>query len=98
MKYAVLDVETTIYENGHPFSARNKLCLVGVRINGINHLFKIEYDEEPYGPNLDACSLLLSSVDVVVGFNCKFDLNWLARYGIFLPNHVRVFDCRIICF
>ena len=97
MKYAVLDVETSIYANGHPFSACNKLCMVGIRINGVNSLFKIEYDEEPYGEKLERIRNLVcgDAIDYIVGYNLKFDLNWLARYGIVLPPTTSVFDCQL---
>ena len=95
MRYAVLDVESTIYQKGHPFAERNKLCLVGIRVDGVNHIFDIEYSDEPYGEKLVLIQELLDSIDLVVGFNSKFDLNWLSRYGIFLANHVRVFDCQL---
>lgn len=93
--YAVLDVETSIYQQGHPFSARNKLCLVGIRLNNANHIFDIEYTDMPYGKSLGELSTIISKCSDIVGFNLKFDLNWLARYGIILPDHVRVFDCQL---
>ena len=94
--YAVIDVETTIFAKGNPFSERNKLCLVGVRINGKNETFRIEYDPtEPYAEALNQIRDCINSVDCVVLFNAKFDLNWLARYGIFLPESVSVFDCQL---
>ena len=96
MSYAVIDVETTIFQRGNPFSARNRLCLVGVRIDAINTLFEIEYDQTaPYGENLSELRRLVNSVDTVVLFNAKFDLNWLARYGITLTDSQKVFDCQL---
>jgi DNA polymerase I-like protein with 3'-5' exonuclease and polymerase domains len=93
--YGVLDVESTIFAKGSPFADRNKLCLVGLRIEDTNHVFKIEYDEAPYGDELSRLVRLMASLDCIVGFNIKFDLNWLARYGIFLPVATRVFDCQL---
>lgn len=95
MTYAVLDVESTIFQKGHPFSERNRLCLVGVRRNSINHLFDVEYSGTPYATKLNEIQDFLDNVDCVVGFNLKFDLNWLARYGVTLPDHIRVFDCQL---
>lgn len=94
--YAVIDVESTIFQKGNPFSERNKLCLVGVRTNETNQTFRIEYDPtEPYAEALNAIRAIINSVSCVVLFNAKFDLSWLARYGIFLPEHVLVFDCQL---
>lgn len=105
MRYAILDVETTIFAKGNPYAERNKLCLVGLRIKdttsvepAINYIFKIEYDEEPYGDKLEQIRNLLSGVDLIVGFNLKFDLGWLARYGIYLDTVHRVFDCQLAYF
>src|SRR3990167_9871739 len=93
--YTVLDTENTIFQKGHPFSERNRLCLVGIRILSTNHIFDIEYSGQPYGDHLQSIQNLLDSCELVVGFNLKHDLNWLARYGIFLADHVRVFDCQL---
>lgn len=32
---------------------------------------------------------------MIVGFNAKFDLNWIRRYGLVPPDRVRVWDCQI---
>jgi DNA polymerase I len=95
MKYAILDTESTIYQKGHPFSDRNKLCLVGIRVGTTNYIYNIEFASLPYGQELERLRSLINTVDLVVGFNLKHDLNWLARYGVRLPNHVRVFDCQL---
>lgn len=94
-KYGVLDVESTIFQKGNPFAEKNKLCLVGIRIENKNHIFLVEYGEAPYSETLGTIATLLASCDTIVGFNCKFDLNWLARYGIFLPDGTRTFDCQL---
>lgn len=90
MKYAVLDTESTIYEKGHPFSERNRLCLVGIWVDAVHHIFDIEYNGRPYSGELEKIQALLDDVDLVVGFNIKHDLHWLARYGVKLRPHHRV--------
>jgi len=67
---------------------------VGIRIDGINYLFDVEYGSEPYADKLQGIVELLDSVHTVVGFNIKFDLNWLARYGIQLRERHRVYDLQ----
>jgi len=34
-------------------------------------------------------------VECVVGFNIKYDLHWLRRFGIELPQGVKVWDCQL---
>jgi DNA polymerase I-like protein with 3'-5' exonuclease and polymerase domains len=80
LNYLVLDVETTISNNGDPFDPRNKLCYVGLLDNTGTTLYSIEYDESPYGDKLREIKERISNADVIVGFNLKFDLHWLRRY------------------
>ena len=99
MTYAVIDCESTFFQKGNPFSYQNRLCLVGVRINGINEIIPIEYDPtHPYSEGLTRLGELINSVSTVVLFNAKFDLNWLARYGVFIPDTCLVFDCQLVEF
>jgi DNA polymerase I-like protein with 3'-5' exonuclease and polymerase domains len=99
LKIGILDVESTIYAKGNPFAERNRLVLVGIRtlLDGkwVNRVWPIEYLGEPYADSLEEIRDCLAGLDVVVGFNLKFDLNWLARYGIVLPTRVRIFDCQL---
>lgn len=106
MRYGVLDVETSIYAKGNPFAARNRLCLIGLRLRDTTdpsfceqHIWKIEFPTDgsvlPYGQSLYHCRRLIGTCSTIVVFAGKFDLSWLARYGLFLPSHVRVFDCQL---
>jgi len=95
MIYGVLDTESTIFEKGHPFSERNRLCLVGLWVANVSHIFNIEYDERPYKDELDSLQHLLNSLDLLVLFNAKVDLHWLKRYGISIPDHCNIFDCQL---
>jgi DNA polymerase I-like protein with 3'-5' exonuclease and polymerase domains len=63
-----------------------------------DHIFKIEYDETPYGEALGALRRLLDSCGLIVGFNLKFDLGWLKRYGIELGVTQRIFDLQLAYF
>lgn len=96
MNVGVIDVESTIFQKGNPFSERNKLCSVGVRLSdGWARCYRIEHGEEPYGAILREIQDVVARLDVVVGFNIKFDLHWLKRYGVSLKPHQRVFDCQL---
>jgi DNA polymerase I-like protein with 3'-5' exonuclease and polymerase domains len=37
----------------------------------------------------------LQQAKLVVGFNIKFDLNWIRRYGLVPPDKARIWDCQI---
>lgn len=58
---------------------------------------KIEYDLEPYGENLNTTQKFVDLSDTLVGFNIKFDLHWLRRYGISFSGK-RIWDCQIAHF
>ena len=94
MKHLTLDVETTISNKGNSFDKTNKLCYVG--LNGVG-LFDIEYDEQPFGDKLEAIQKAIDEADILVGFNIKFDLHWLSRYGITFSDK-RIWDCQLVHF
>ena len=94
MKTLVLDVETTITNTGHPFTKDNKLMLVG--LDG-HRVYDIEYGVEPHQESLKQIQVAVDSADVLVGFNIKFDLHWLQRYGIDFKTK-RVHDCQLVEF
>jgi DNA polymerase I-like protein with 3'-5' exonuclease and polymerase domains len=91
--YITLDVETTTSNKGNPFDQTNKLCYVGID----EQVYNIEYDVEPYKDNLLKVQESIDSATVLVGFNIKFDLHWLARYGILFSSK-RIWDCQVVQF
>lgn len=94
-----LDTETTGATNGtrgNPFSAENKLCLVGLLHDHGYAVHDIEYSNQPYGKCIDYINKIITGADRVIGFNLKFDLHWLFRYGIARPQ--RVWDCQLTQF
>ena len=97
--FLVIDVETTISNDGDPFDPRNKLCYVGLRSPSEEHLFKIEYDEDPYGDKLIQIKNMIDQAEVLVGFNLKFDLHWIRRYirdVDYTTKHT--WDCQLVEF
>lgn len=80
IKYAVIDVETTIKNKGHPFTKSNRLCAVGIKDKYGTTVYPIEYDAAPYGEALMELSMRIDEAEFLVGFNIKFDLHWLRRY------------------
>ena len=97
MNTIILDVETTINVNGNPFSERNKLCYVGLHHNNVSSLFDIEYSGNPYREKLDAIQSIINNDAILVGFNIKFDLHWIRKYGINFMDK-RVWDCQLVHF
>ena len=97
MSYLILDVETTISNNGNPFDESNKLCYVGLGAEGFTDLYPIEYSSEPYGSELSNIQIAIDNTDTIIGFNLKFDLHWIRRYGIQFSNK-RVWDCQLVHF
>lgn len=83
MKYQVLDVESTIFQKGNPFSRRNKLVLVG--IGNYQGLDRKEIQDR------------VNSTNLLVGFNIKFDLHWLKRHEIDFSS-CAVWDCQLASF
>jgi len=98
MNYLTLDVETTTTNMGHPFDKNNKLISVGIKKNdGPTVTYDIEYSVDPYQELLNDIQIAVNEADVLVGFNIKFDLHWLQRYGIDFKTK-RVWDCQLVQF
>lgn len=97
MGILVLDVETTTKNKGSPFTKDNKLCQVGLLTDSTYSIYNIEYSEAPYGNYLKEIQEQVSDSSLLVGFNIKFDLHWLRRYGISFSDK-RTWDCQIAHF
>ena len=97
MKRLVLDVETTISNKGNPFDETNRLCYVGMRNMESSYLYPIEYSDMPYGHYLSSIQAMVNDCDLLIGFNIKFDLHWIRRYGITFSTK-RIWDCQLVHF
>lgn len=97
MRSLILDVETTISSKGNPFDESNKLCYVGLSNTDKTQCYAIEYDDEPYRHKLEEIQKEIDQAEVLVGFNIKFDLHWLRKYGINFVGK-RVWDCQLVHF
>lgn len=97
MNFLVLDVETTTFNEGHPFDNRNKLCIISWATASDSGWVKIEYDDDPYSHELSFIQRLIDECDVLLGFNFKFDLHWLRRYGLTWKGK-RVWCCQLVEF
>lgn len=96
MRPVVLDTETSIFMKGAPYAQRNKLCYVGFWDSSGHRSFKLDGFGEPYGQQITAINGFLgdSQHGLVIGFNIKFDLAWVRRYGISLKDK-RVWDLQL---
>lgn len=96
MRSLIIDVETTISNKGNPFDETNKLCYVGL-LGSTPRTISIEYGDEPYRHKLDEIQKEIDESEILVGFNIKFDLHWLRKYGINFMGK-RVWDCQLVHF
>ena len=96
MRSLILDVETTISNKGNPFDETNKLCYIGLFDTDAS-TYSIEYDDQPYRTRLEEVQAKIDEADVLVGFNIKFDLHWIRKYGINIVGK-RVWDCQLVHF
>ena len=90
----------------NPYDPRNKLLLAGVqRFSTVAtviqqpEILDIEYTNAPYGSRIALLNSLTEQT--FVGFNLKFDLAWLRRYGVNLHDPAKnntFFDCQLAQF
>ena len=96
MRSLILDVETTISNKGNPFDETNKLCYIGL-LGSTPRTISIEYGDEPYRHKLEEVQKEIDNNEILVGFNIKFDLHWIRKYGINIMGK-RVWDCQLVHF
>lgn len=87
MKYLFLDVETTTKNKGNPYTKGNMLCYIGFQTNNLN--FHFWFPEDRYQIEKE-----FYAADYLVGFNLKFDLSWLRRYGLDIFSRP-IWDCQL---
>ncbi|OHE77317.1 MAG: hypothetical protein A3F67_05835 [Verrucomicrobia bacterium RIFCSPHIGHO2_12_FULL_41_10] len=84
-----------------PFNYDNKCCYIGTL--SVVHdmcypvLYSVEYNDSPYKDSLEAVRYEIDNAKLLVGFNLKYDLHWLRRYGI-RANATRIFDVQLAWF
>jgi len=95
--YLVVDTENSGAQRNkaHPFDPRNKLLLLGLRNHLHSAIYDIEYSLDPYGNCIDFARMAIRGSSLIVGFNLKYDLHWLRRYGIEIPEGVKIWDCQL---
>ena len=96
MRSLILDVETTISNKGNPFDETNKLCYIGL-LGSTPRTISIEYGSSPYRHKLEEVQKEIDESEILVGFNIKFDLHWIRKYGINIMGK-RIWDCQLVHF
>lgn len=81
-----VDVECTTSNKGNPFDLTNKLVTIQLKVNNDEPIVLFEDSFSDALP-------ILASASCIVGFNLKFDLNWLRRELDFIPTCV--WDCQL---
>lgn len=81
MKTLCFDSETTIHAKGNPFARRNWIVSLGWLDSGGR--YESSYFTHPFAHTLGMARFQdkLASADLLIGFNLKFDLHWIRRYG-----------------
>jgi len=101
MNELTFDTENTGATNGtkaHPFTPSNRCCVVGVSLNGEpSSSIPIEYSNGPYGEHLERFRKLVKEAKLLIGFNIKYDLHWIKRYGVSF-RHCNVWDTQLAHF
>lgn len=91
----IFDTETSTSNKGNPFDQTNKLCYAGFKSNGQTQLFDVEYSDSSCDVN--SIQNILRDSMLLVGFNIKFDLHWIKKYGLNFSN-CRIWDCQLVHF
>jgi DNA polymerase I-like protein with 3'-5' exonuclease and polymerase domains len=87
MKLLALDTETTIWNKGNPYDARNKLvCFSYADANhsGTSPASRVHDLNEWIQP-----------YDLIIGFNFKFDLAWFLKVGVYQLRDKQIWDVQI---
>jgi DNA polymerase I-like protein with 3'-5' exonuclease and polymerase domains len=92
LKTLLFDGETSIKNKGNPFTHGNFLVSFGWGFLDSDHLGFTYYRDADF---LSSFTAALAEAEVIVGVNIKFDIHWLRKYNIVIPEHVRVWDCSI---
>lgn len=87
------DLETTIFNKGNAFDARNEVCFVGLG----EKMYDVQYTDHPYGETLREIQNDIDGLDLLLFINAKFDLHHLRNLGIKF-DHKRIWDCQLVDF
>ncbi len=86
MNVLSLDIECTISNKGNPYDSTNKLVCYSIATDETSGVYTVD--------QLPLLRDLLQFKPLVVGFNFKFDIHWLSKYGISFKDIV-VWDVQL---
>jgi DNA polymerase I-like protein with 3'-5' exonuclease and polymerase domains len=86
----VFDVETTIFNKGHPFDPRNRLISYAFCDQNVRPDFAYWSDPDFQRKIRE----VLGPASLLVGFNIKFDCHWLGNMGL-LNYSGAIWDCQL---
>jgi len=92
MTVLCVDTETTIHNNGRVYDPRNKMVCFSWADSTESGALQVNDD------SIAKLAEKLSKCSVFVGFNCKFDIPWLWKYGLQLPENCKIWDAQIAQF
>ncbi len=85
------DVETTIRNKGNPFTQSNFLVSASYSLG--QSVPKFSYFRDP--DFLHSLQVELQRCKRIVGINLKFDIHWIRRAGLSIPDDVEIWDCAL---
>lgn len=96
MNILIFDVETTTSNKGNPFDLTNRLCTLGaLQINdGVEIYTDFDFINKPFWLQEKLFQTMINEADLIIGFNIKFDLHWIRRYGFDFEGK-RVYDVQL---
>jgi len=86
-----LDIECTTSNKGNPRDLTNKLVAIAV---GLDDNFRCFAPEKL---PVDWLQRKINEADVILGFNFKFDMAWLRKFGVTFENK-KIWDCQLADF
>lgn len=85
--YVVIDIECSKAPKHMPWTIGSYLCSVGIeRQDGTSTVWFFNPNDRPHEELLAEIQQEIDKVDVLVGHNIKFDLNWLKWIGLNVKN------------
>lgn len=97
MRLLIIDGETVTKNKGNPFTRSNFLCSFGLLSvhDGREMVYHdLNFMAEPTATLVEIIQNCFDHADLVIGFNIKFDLHWLRRYGVKFDDS-KVWDVQI---
>ena len=91
MRILLFDAECTFKKaTGHFGDLRDKLVCIAWGVIGESRHCVL-----PEPASLSRLQEEIDKADLIIGFNIKYDIHWLRRYGVYVPFNKRIWDVQI---